>query len=215
MICDNRHLSSSVRAAAEAVAAARGQAERVARVFHRSPMPMVIVDQERRYVDVNHPARLMLRLPLAKLLTLRLGDLTPPSRRCEMDGKWARLIEDGRTTGPHTVAVPGGGCFEVVYYGLANALPDLHVIAFAPAAWSAAELDHLAMNGESAFVGLTPRELEVLQLAARGFSGPRIAAELVLSPATVKTHFENIYSKLAVTDRAAAVAQALRLGLID
>jgi PAS domain S-box-containing protein len=61
---------------------------------------------------------------------------------------------------------------------------------------------------------LTERELEVLRLAAEGHSGPEIAEQLVLSPATVRTHFEHIYEKLGVGDRAAAVAQALRTGLI-
>jgi DNA-binding NarL/FixJ family response regulator len=62
---------------------------------------------------------------------------------------------------------------------------------------------------------LTPRELEVLQLAADGNSTREIAAELVISASTVKTHFEHIYPKLAASDRAAAVAAALRQGLID
>jgi DNA-binding NarL/FixJ family response regulator len=62
---------------------------------------------------------------------------------------------------------------------------------------------------------LTARELEVLQLAARGLSAPQIARRLVISPGTVKTHFENIYPKLRVCDRASAVAQAIRLGLIE
>jgi DNA-binding CsgD family transcriptional regulator len=61
---------------------------------------------------------------------------------------------------------------------------------------------------------LTPRELEVLRVAAEGNTGPQIAASLFISPATVKTHFDNIYEKLGVSDRAAAVAQAIRLGLI-
>jgi PAS domain S-box-containing protein len=61
---------------------------------------------------------------------------------------------------------------------------------------------------------VTEREIEVLRLAAEGNSGPDIAEVLFISPATVKTHFENIYEKLGVSDRASAVAQALRLGLI-
>jgi PAS domain S-box-containing protein len=61
---------------------------------------------------------------------------------------------------------------------------------------------------------LSPRELEVLRLAAEGVSGPAIAERLFVSPSTVKTHFEHIYDKLGVGDRAAAVAQALRTGLI-
>jgi two-component system nitrate/nitrite response regulator NarL len=62
---------------------------------------------------------------------------------------------------------------------------------------------------------LTPREQEILQLAAEGFRGPNIAAHLVVSPATVKTHFTNAYEKLGVSDRAAAVAQGIRLGVIE
>lgn len=62
---------------------------------------------------------------------------------------------------------------------------------------------------------LTPRELEVLQLAAYGLSGREIASHLIVSPSTVKTHFNHIYEKLSVSDRAAAVATALRLGLIE
>jgi DNA-binding CsgD family transcriptional regulator len=62
---------------------------------------------------------------------------------------------------------------------------------------------------------LSPRELEVLRLAAEGRSGPEIARQLVVSPSTVKTHFEHIYAKLGVGDRAGAVAYALRAGMID
>jgi DNA-binding NarL/FixJ family response regulator len=62
---------------------------------------------------------------------------------------------------------------------------------------------------------LTPRELEVIQLAAQGLSAQEIAEQLVVSPATIRTHLENIHRKLEVSGRAAAVAKALRLGLIE
>jgi PAS domain S-box-containing protein len=62
---------------------------------------------------------------------------------------------------------------------------------------------------------LTARECEILKLAADGLTTPEIAARLVVERSTVKTHFEHIYGKLGVPDRAAAVAQALRRGLID
>ena len=57
-------------------------------------------------------------------------------------------------------------------------------------------------RGELGDGRLTPRELDVLRLAAEGKSGPKIAAELIVSPSTVKTHFEHIYEKLGVADRA-------------
>jgi DNA-binding CsgD family transcriptional regulator len=61
---------------------------------------------------------------------------------------------------------------------------------------------------------LSKREREVLQLAANGYDGPAIAEHLLVSPATVKTHFLHVYEKLGVNDRAGAVATALRQGLI-
>jgi DNA-binding CsgD family transcriptional regulator/PAS domain-containing protein len=62
---------------------------------------------------------------------------------------------------------------------------------------------------------LTPREREVLQLAAEGGSVASIADRLTVSPATVRTHFQNLYDRLGVRDRAAAVAEGMRLGLVN
>jgi two-component system nitrate/nitrite response regulator NarL len=62
---------------------------------------------------------------------------------------------------------------------------------------------------------ITEREREVLRLAAEGLSSSRIGAELHLSGATVKTHLSSAYEKLGVSDRAAAVAAAIRLGLLE
>ncbi len=60
---------------------------------------------------------------------------------------------------------------------------------------------------------LTEREREVLALIAQGRSNKELAARLVLSPKTVRNHISNIFSKLQVTDRAAAIARAKRAGL--
>ncbi len=62
---------------------------------------------------------------------------------------------------------------------------------------------------------LSAREYEVLRLVAEGLSAPQIAERLVLSSHTVKTHMRNLYEKLGVTDRAEAVAVAMRRGLLD
>jgi two-component system, NarL family, nitrate/nitrite response regulator NarL len=62
---------------------------------------------------------------------------------------------------------------------------------------------------------LTPREREILRLTADGRSAPEIAGQLHLSPATVKTHLQSLYEKLGVSDRAAAVAAAMRRGLLE
>jgi two-component system nitrate/nitrite response regulator NarL len=62
---------------------------------------------------------------------------------------------------------------------------------------------------------LSPREAEILALIADGLSAPAIADVLVLSPATVRTHLQHLYDKLGVSDRAAAVAAAMRRGMLE
>jgi two-component system, NarL family, nitrate/nitrite response regulator NarL len=62
---------------------------------------------------------------------------------------------------------------------------------------------------------LTPRELDVLKLAAEGCNTGQVAERLCLSESTIKTHFEHVFHKLGVHDRASAVGEAVRQGLID
>lgn len=62
---------------------------------------------------------------------------------------------------------------------------------------------------------LTAREVEVLAMIAEGRSAPEIAENLKLSTATVKSHLQTLYEKLRVSDRAAAVAAAMRQGLLE
>lgn len=62
---------------------------------------------------------------------------------------------------------------------------------------------------------LTAREREILRLSAEGLSVKQCAETMHLSQATIKTHLQHAYEKLGVSDRTAAVAKALRTGLLD
>jgi DNA-binding CsgD family transcriptional regulator len=58
-------------------------------------------------------------------------------------------------------------------------------------------------------LGLTPREREILSWITRGLTNSEIAETLWIAPNTVRTHLENIYAKLGVHTRTAAVARLL------
>ena len=62
---------------------------------------------------------------------------------------------------------------------------------------------------------LTKREQEVLRLVAEGLSAPDIGKHIHLSTTTVKSHLHSLYEKLGVSDRAAAVAEGMRRGLLE
>jgi DNA-binding NarL/FixJ family response regulator len=69
-------------------------------------------------------------------------------------------------------------------------------------------------GGREAAADLTSRELEVLQLAARGLSNDAIAASLIVTRATVKFHLRNAYAKLGARNRTEAVVAGMSSGLI-
>jgi DNA-binding CsgD family transcriptional regulator len=110
---------------------------------------------------------------------------------------------------------PRGPLAVIVYYGFDRLAPESGLTA--TLATIGAQLGTFLAQRQPELGPqlLSARELEVLQLAASGHSGPDIARQLVVSPATVKTHFENIYGKLDVSERAAAVAEGFRAGFVN
>ncbi len=76
------------------------------------------------------------------------------------------------------------------------------------------ERDELLAPGYHLDLSLTPRELEVLRLVAEGHTDREVADALVISPRTVNRHLSNIFVKLNVPGRAAAVAYAIRQMLV-
>src|SRR5688572_12304721 len=113
-----------------------------------------------------------------------------------------RLVQK-RTAAPRGPSAAGES-------GAANAVPGGVVDnGVAPAADAAADDDD---DGVSV---LTDRELEILQIIAKGLSNNEAAKVLGLSKATIRTHLEHIYEKLDVTNRVEAVTEGIRQGIIN
>lgn len=88
--------------------------------------------------------------------------------------------------------------------------------AFGAIARAAVNLGKPDIEGElPPIVELTPRELDVLRLVAKGMTNRAICKELNLAEVTIKKHVQSIMSKMGVKDRTQAALRGVRLGLID
>ena len=205
-----------LQAAVRTIGAARGQRRQLRRTADQTLVPMVLVDNDRRYVFVNRAARLFFRRSLLELLGQRIDDVTPPARPDRERTVWRKLMSLGSTTGSCDLDSPGGGAIRISYHATANVLPAEHLIVFVPAGWPRDELgsvDVVPATGSPSL--LSAREREVLSLVAGGAGTQEIAHELMISPATVHTHVKKALAKLGARHRAHAVAIGMQLGLID
>ncbi|MBB2893199.1 response regulator transcription factor [Flexivirga oryzae] len=75
--------------------------------------------------------------------------------------------------------------------------------------------DQIRLRSQSETPVLSERERQVLEAFSRGLSIPQASAELFLGVSTIKTYTQRLYEKLGVSDRAAAVAEAMRRGLLE
>jgi PAS domain S-box-containing protein len=208
-------LPSSLRAAAHAIGATRGRALQLRSIFDKSLIPMVMVDNERRYQEVNAAARLLARISLEEVRRRRIDDFTAPEDVPALRDVWKELTTQGTVSGRYHVTFPDGSTLWILFAGTANALPAQHLIVFLPADWPGDELEVMHASDEGSAPGaLSARQLDVLRLVAVGASASQIAAELSISETTVRTHVKNILKRLGARNRAHAVALAMTQGLL-
>jgi len=205
----------AVAAAARRVHQARGRLRESRRLLDSSLVPMSMLDSERRCVEVNTAARLLFRQARAEIRGRRADELLSTGGGRNVESTWRELMKTGSAHGRYDVEFADRGRLEIDYAALANILPGLHLVVFLPAGWPAHELPCVpAEEPAHADRTLSPRQKEILALIAAGAETPRIAAELSLSEATVKTHVRDAIRRLRARNRTHAVALAMAAGLI-
>jgi DNA-binding NarL/FixJ family response regulator len=176
---------------------------------------MVIVDNDRRLLDVNPAAKFVSRMSLRELRRLRIDDLTDGQNLAVLAEAWKELLRRGTISDRHSVTFTDGSTLRVFYAAIANALPGRHLIVFVPADWPGNELEELHPAIQPGLRGsLSMRQIEVLRMVAMGASATEMADELSISEATVRTHVKNILERLGAKNRAHAVALAMCNGLL-
>lgn len=173
---------------------------------------MVIADDQRRYVAANPAACLLLRLPEAEILKLRIDDMTPTENRSGLDHLWQGFIREGVQQGSFELLMPDGGRLMVDYSATANVEPGRHlsILMFPPG-----ESQGPSNASAAREPVLTDREREVLGMIAMGRGTSWIAADLGISASTVETHVRNCLEKLAARNRAHAIALGVQAGEIQ
>lgn len=190
--------------------------------FERSRHPMLIADDQRRWVTGNAAACGLLGIAREEVPWRTMDDFTPPSERKRLDEQWDAFLTSGAAEGWYQLYVPDRGPVPVEFSATANVLPARHLSVFIP--------PDKASTAESTFahepawapvvaegngrLQLTEREREVMTLVASGLQSGDLAERLFVSPETVKSHVHNAMGKLGAHTRAHAVAIALVTGQI-
>ena len=189
-------------------------------LFEHSRVPMALVDRDRRYVDVNNAGLELFNYRREDVIGQVAGRTSVGDHENSADGQWRRLLRTNEVYGERTVLHPNGSPIRVGYAAHGSTVngrwlalfvilsahfePDgAELISSAPPArLQQADSDHPA-------AALTPREREVVRRVALGASTRQIAADLYLSPATVRSHVRNAMVKTNSHTRAQLVALVL------
>jgi DNA-binding CsgD family transcriptional regulator len=197
---------------------------RLRAAFERSRHPMLLADDQRRWVTGNAAACALLRLAPEEIPWHTMDDFTPPGERRRLEEQWDAFLTSGAAEGWYQLYVPGRGPMPVEFSATANVLPARHLSVFIPPDETLTKHAERALTREAAWVSvvarassrfqLTEREREVMTLVASGLQSGDVAERLVLSPETVRSHVQNALGKLGAHTRAHGVAVALVTGEI-
>ena len=180
-------------------------------VFRLSTNPIALHDRQRRVVEPNAAMEALLGGSRDEIVGRKIDDFLPPDERATSESDWRQLWEVGNYSGKRMALRLDGTPVSVHYAGRVCQVGGrrLALIVLVEA-----HVEDQQVGSRTQGV-LTAREREVLRLVALGYSSPKIAEQLVISTATVRTHVRNAMRKTGARTRAQLVAMALADRHID
>jgi len=185
---------------------------------------MLIADDERRWVTANDAACELLEIGRREIPWRTMDDVTPATGRAKLEEHWRAFLSGGAAEGWYPLEVPRRGPVHVEFSAIANVLAGRHLMVFIAPDDASIEQGRRGSAREAGWapvavegadrVQFTKREREVMTMIAAGGRSEDIAAQLFVSPETIKTHAQNAMGKLGAHTRAHAVAIALVTGQI-
>ncbi|HEV2923752.1 MAG TPA: LuxR C-terminal-related transcriptional regulator [Solirubrobacteraceae bacterium] len=175
-------------------------------IFERSSNAIVLLDDERRYVDVNPSAVALLGRTRDELLGRSSFESIAPAERSTAAREWQAFLKSGDDSGTRALVRPDGSEVKIDYAARLAMIGERRLAIFV----SLADTERVAdAPGGRGAGSLTTREREVITLIAMGRETNEIAEQLHISSETVRTHVRNAMSKLGARTRAQLVAIAL------
>jgi PAS domain S-box-containing protein len=196
---------------------------RLREAFERSRNPMLLADDQRRWITGNAAAAHLLGIAREEIHRHTMDEFTHPSELARFREQWKAFLARGAAEGGFELHVPNRGRVPVEFSATANVLPGRHLSVFIPHDGTPGEHVRGAQDAAwkpvgaegSASLELTERECEVMTLVASGLRGEEMAAHLLLSPEILQTHVHNVMAKLGVHTSAHAVSIALLTGQLN
>jgi PAS domain S-box-containing protein len=182
--------------------------------FERSANPMVLLTFDRALVAANKAFEEAFGYAPGEVAGRPADLFIAPSAWKRVETDWARLRRTGRLTVERELLRADGRLVRVKFAAQREVITGRQLVLAVALDMRMRPITLQPANGDSP-KALTPRELEIVGEIAMGRRGHEIASDLLITPATVKTHVRNAMRKVGARSQAQLVAITLATGMLD
>jgi PAS domain S-box-containing protein len=176
-------------------------------VFTQTSNPVLLLDEQRRMVEVNEAALSLFGGARASLVGASIDEIIKPEGRPAAAREWQQFLQSGEYSGKRALVRADGSEVKIEFAARLERIAGRRLATYvAMVEQEASSTPSVEGSGE---LPLTNREREVITLIALGDETAQIAEKLHISPDTVRTHVRNAMSKLGARTRAQLVALVL------